>query len=143
MAQQRRQPPRKPPARQGGARKAPARPAGGRPAAGRPAAAPEPKPFLTEDGSAFRHGVERRSAVVLVFLSRLPRALPGIIVIGLILAALVAPPVVSAAVLFVVAALLVWLVYLSWPSVPLPGRLVRLVVIAVVVAYAFVRLRAA
>jgi hypothetical protein len=98
-----------------------------------------PKPFLTPGASPFRHAVERRSATVLVFLSKLPRALPGLLVAGLVVLALLAPAGVSAAALFAVAALLVWLVYLSWPSVPATGRLVRVVVIAVVVAYAVAR----
>jgi hypothetical protein len=100
----------------------------------------ERRPFLTPGASPFRQRVERRSATVVVFLSRLPRALPGLIVAGLVLAALVLPPVASGVAMLVVAALLTWLVYLSWPGVPPPGRAVRLVVIAIVVAYAAARI---
>jgi hypothetical protein len=100
---------------------------------------PEQKPFLTPGGSPFRRAVERRSAFVLVFLRSLPRAVPGLMVVGLLVAALLAPPVVSAVALLVVALLLVWLTFLSWPVVPAQGRAVRLVVIAVVIAYAIAR----
>jgi hypothetical protein len=88
----------------------------------------------------FRHAVERRSAVVLVFLSRLPRAVPGLLVAALVAGGLLAPAGVGGVLLLAVAALLIWLVYLSWPSVPPPGRAIRLVVIALVVAYGLVRL---
>jgi hypothetical protein len=100
---------------------------------------PEPKPFLTPGGSAFRHAVERRSAIVAVFLHRLPRAVPGLIVVGLVATGLLAPPVVSGVVLLVVAALLLWLVFLSWPAIPAQARALRTVVIAIVVAYALSR----
>lgn len=100
------------------------------------AAGSGPTPFLTPGGTPFRHSVERRSAVALVFLHRLPRAVPGLIVLALAGAGLVAPPAVSGIALMLVAALLIWLVYLSWPTVPAVGRAVRLVVIAIVVAYA-------
>ena len=100
---------------------------------------PEQKPFLTPGGSPFRQAVERRSALVLVFLRGLPRAVPGLMVVGLLVAALLAPPVASAIALIVVALLLVWLTFLSWPAVPPQGRAVRLVVVAIVVAYAIAR----
>ena len=83
--------------------------------------------------------METRSATVVVWLRSLPRALPGLIVVGLLVAALLAPPVVSALALLVVALLLAWLTFLSWPAVPAQGRAVRLVVLAIVVAYAVAR----
>jgi hypothetical protein len=98
------------------------------------------RPFLTPDASPLRRSVELRSAKVLVFLRGLPRPVPGLAVLGLVALGLLAPPVAGAVALLVVAALLTWLVFLSWPTVPLAGRLVRLVVVAMVVAYAFVRL---
>jgi hypothetical protein len=124
-------PARRPPARSGQGRGAQA------------ARQAEPRPFLTPDGSPFRHAVERRSATVVVFLSRLPRAVPGLLVVCLVFAALVAPPVAGAVALFAIAALLSWLVYLSWPGVPPAGRAIRLVVLAIVLAYAVVRAAAA
>lgn len=108
----------------------------------RPPAPPpaQPKPFLTPGGSPFRHAVERRSAIVAVFLHRLPRAVPGLIVIGLVAAGLLTPPMVSGVVLLVVAALLAWLVFLSWPAIQPPAKAVRLLVIAMVIGYALARL---
>jgi len=89
---------------------------------------------------SFRNDVERRSAVVLVFLSKLPRALPGLVVIGAVAAALLAPPVVGGVLLLFVAAVLGWLAYLSWPRLPGQARAIRLAVFALVLGYALSRL---
>ena len=97
------------------------------------------RPFLTPGASPFRTAVERRSAKVVVFLRGLPRPVPGLLVVGLVAAGLLAPPLVSGVALLVVALLLAWLVFLSWPAVPAPGRAIRVVVIAMVTAYALVR----
>ncbi|HEX8003534.1 MAG TPA: DUF6703 family protein [Mycobacteriales bacterium] len=100
----------------------------------------ERRPFLTPGATPFRAAVERRSAHVVVFLRGLPRPLPGLVVVGLVAAGLLAPPVVGGVALLLVAVLLTWLVFLSWPSVPPPGRAIRVVVVALVIAYALVRL---
>jgi hypothetical protein len=113
--------------------KRPARP----PARGR--AVDPAAPFLTPGASPLRTAVERRSATVVVFLSRLPRAVPGLLVVFLVAAGLLAKPVVSGGALLLVGLLLTWLVFLSWPRVPAAGRAVRVVVIAIVVAYALAR----
>ena len=101
---------------------------------------PDRKPFLTPDATPFRRTVERRSAIVLVFLAKLPRAVPGLLALGLVAAGLLAPPVAGGVLLLVVAALLGWLVYLSWPAVPAQGRAIRVVVIALVIGYALSRI---
>lgn len=77
---------------------------------------------------------------MLVFLSKLPKAVPALLVLALVAAGLYAPPAVGSVVLLFVAAVLGWLAYLSWPRIPAPGRLVRLAVVALVVAYALSRL---
>jgi hypothetical protein len=87
-----------------------------------------------------RETVERRSAVLLVFLRSLPRALPGLLLLGLVAAGLALPGLGGTLALLVVALLLGWLTYLSWPAVPAPGRAVRLLVLAVVLAAAAARL---
>jgi hypothetical protein len=96
-------------------------------------------PFLTPDGSPLRAAVERRSATVIVFLSHLPRAVPGLLVVFLVAAGLLAKPAISGVALLVVGLLLTWLVFLSWPRLPATGRVVRCVVIAIVFAYAISR----
>jgi hypothetical protein len=131
-------PARKPPARKAPARQ-PGRPPTRRPGGTRAATA-EPRPFLTPGGSAFRHALERRSATILLFLGRLPRAVPALFVVGLVALALMAPPVAGSVALLLIALLLGWLVFLSWPGIRTPARAIRVVVIAIVVAYAAARL---
>lgn len=101
-----------------------------------PAPAPEPRPFLTPNATPFRREVERRSAIVVLFLRQLPRALPALIVLGVVAGGLALPGVAGAVCLVLSALILGWLVYLSWPALSLPGRLVRLVVIGTVFALA-------
>jgi len=103
----------------------------------------ERRPFLTPNASPFRLAVERRSAAVVLFLRQLPRPVPGLLVVGLVASGLLAPPLAGGIALLFVALLLAWLVFLSWPSLPPPGRAIRVVVVAMVVAYAFVRLGSA
>lgn len=88
---------------------------------------------------SFRTDVERRSAVVLVFLRSLPRPVPGLLVLGLLAAGLLAPGIAGVAALAVVALVLAWLTYLSWPAVPATGRAVRLLVLCLVVGYLLAR----
>ena len=97
------------------------------------------RPFLTPHASPFRTAVERRSAVVVVFLRKLPRLVPGLLVIGIVATGLLAPPVAGGVALLVAALLLAWLAFLTWPAMPAPGRILRLAVVAMVVAYAIVR----
>jgi hypothetical protein len=101
---------------------------------------PSPRPFATPNASPFRRAVERRSALVLVYLRGLPKAMPGLLVLGLLTAALLAPGVGGAALLVLVALLLTWLVYLSWPALPPVGRAVRVAVIVALVMLAVSRL---
>ena len=100
----------------------------------------ERRPFLTPNASPFRTSVERRSAKMLVFLRGLPRPVPGLLVLALVAAGLLAPPVIGGIALLFVALLLAWVAFLSWPGVPPPARAIRLVVLAMVVAYALARL---
>lgn len=69
-----------------------------------------------------------------------PKALPGLLLLGLVAAGLLAPPVWGAAGLLLVALFLTWLVYLSWPAIRLPAKAIRVLVIAMVVGYALARL---
>jgi hypothetical protein len=62
-----------------------------------------------------------------VFLHQLPRWVLPLALVGLLIAGMIGTGWVGAAALLVLAALLGWLAYLSWPSTPLPGRLLRIV----------------
>ena len=76
-----------------------------------------------------RATVERRSAALLVALSRQPRPLVPLVSAALLLGVVFAPLVVAAACLLVLLALVGWLSYLSWPAVDGRGRAVRLVLL--------------
>ncbi len=106
----------------------------------KPARRTPPRPFLTPNATPFRREVERRSAIVVLFLRGLPRALPALLVLAVVAGGLALPGIGGALCLLLAALVLAWLVYLSWPALPVAGRAIRLVVIAAVIAVAGSRL---
>ena len=98
---------------------------GGRPApAGRPG-----QPGASET----RQAVERFSARPLVFLHQLPRWILLLIVLGLLISGFAVPGLIGAVALLLVAILLGWLAYLSWPSINASGRVLRVMALACMV----------
>jgi hypothetical protein len=93
-------------------------------------------PFLTPGASPLRARVEQRSATVVVWLATLPRLVPITAAAALFLIAILAGGVIGGLVLLVIATIMAWISYLSWPSVPPVLRAVRLVVLLGVVAFA-------
>jgi Family of unknown function (DUF6703) len=83
-----------------------------------------------------RRTVERWSATPLVYLHQLPRWVLPVVLAALLLAGMLGTGWVGAVALLVLAALLGWLAYLSWPSMPLPGRLLRLGALVVLILLA-------
>ncbi len=82
---------------------------------------------------AFRASVERRSAVLLAWLSLRPRLLLPAVVLGLLLlSSFVAPPL-STVCLLVVLAVVGWLSYLSWPVLDAGARVLRVAVLGLFV----------
>jgi len=96
------------------------------------AGAAEPRPAA---GPA-RQRLERRSARWLLLLNTLPRWTVLVAITVLTIAGLLLPGVAGAAVLLVLAALLAWLMAISWPAVAWGGRVARLVAVALVVGAA-------
>jgi len=84
--------------------------------------------------SGLRAAIERVSLPLLLRLSRLPRAVPFLVLLaGLVVAIVVGGPV--AVVLTAVVALLVaWLLYLGWPRLTRAERLGRSAVLLLAVA---------
>jgi O-antigen ligase len=76
-------------------------------------------------GGDVRPTVERRSAVPLVFLSRLPRWVPPVALAALLIVGLAAKGWVAALATGLLMVVLGWLAYLSWPRLSTPGRLLR------------------
>jgi hypothetical protein len=93
-------------------------------------------PFLTPGAGPLREAVERRSATVVVWLAALPRLVPITAAAALFLLAILAGGVIGGLILLLIAAIMAWISYLSWPSVPPLLRGIRLLILAGVVAVA-------
>lgn len=73
---------------------------------------------------------------MIVLLARLPRIVPFLMVLGLLLAGLLLQGVAGAVLLLVLSALLGVLLYLAWPALPQQAKVVRLAVVVVLAARA-------
>ncbi|KGN34614.1 hypothetical protein N802_00540 [Knoellia sinensis KCTC 19936] len=83
--------------------------------------------------SPLRESFERASAPVLQKLAGLPRAIPFLLVLGLLLAGVLIPGwgwiLVALVTLF-----LLWLLFLGWPRLTPPERVMRVAVVAIAAA---------
>jgi hypothetical protein len=86
--------------------------------------------------TTFRRSFEQRVGPLVVLTSRLPKALPFLVVAGLLVAGLLVQGVVGGVLLLVLAALLGSLLYLSWPALEQGPRLLRTAVVGIVVVRA-------
>ncbi len=114
----------------------PAHPLARKPAPGRTggqgrtgARSPRPLPageqFFTPGATGFRRAVELKSAAPLVFMFQLPRWILPVVMVILLLAGLAVPDWRGALAVLPVLAFVVWLAYLSWPSLRPGGKLMR------------------
>lgn len=83
---------------------------------------------------SLRTDVERRSAVLLVALSRVPRWLVAVVIAAVFLGVLVLPVAAAAVCLVVLLGFLGWLAYLSWPGLDSRGRSLRVLALLVLLA---------
>ncbi|WP_433440120.1 DUF6703 family protein [Nonomuraea sp. CA-141351] len=102
---------------------------------------PKGEQFFTPGATGLRKAVEQRSAVPMTYLfTQVPRwAAPAVLVILLLTGFAVANPLGGVAVLPVIA-FVGWLAYLSWPSLGIGGKLLRvaaLIFLVLVVATRF------
>jgi len=102
---------------------------------------PRGERFFTPGATGLRKAVEQRSATPMAYLfTQVPRwAAPAVLVILLLTGFAVANPLGGLAAL-VVLAFVGWLAYLSWPSLAVGGKLVRvamLVFLALLMATRF------
>lgn len=81
----------------------------------------------------FRRRIELQAGPLVILLARLPRAVPFLLVIGLLLSGLLVQGVLGGVLLLVLAAVLGVLLLLSWPALDPRGRTVRSLVVALVV----------
>lgn len=89
---------------------------------------------------SFRAGMEKRSAAVLVLLSRQHKAVVPLASVLLLIGGLALPPAAGVVCLLLLAAFLGWLTVLSWPAVVGGARLVRLATMLLVLVAAGSRL---
>lgn len=82
---------------------------------------------------SFRTALEKRSAPVLVVLSRQPRLLVPLLSLLLLIGGLALPLVPALVCLGLLALFLVWLTFLSWPVLVGQARAVRVATVALVV----------
>jgi hypothetical protein len=92
--------------------------------------------MYTPGASPARRSVEHASAAPLVFLHQLPVWLPPLVTVALLVTGLAVRGPVGAAALFLLAGLLGWLAFASWPGLSSRGRLGRALAIACVLALA-------
>ncbi|MEO3813806.1 DUF6703 family protein [Sphaerisporangium sp. B11E5] len=97
--------------------------AAGRPRGRRPL--PKGEHFSTPDASEARRAVERRSATPLVYLYGLPRWVVPVVLVVLLLAGFAVPDWRGGVAVLPVLGFVVWLAYMSWPSLGRGGRLMR------------------
>jgi hypothetical protein len=80
--------------------------------------------------------VERPSARALVYLHQLPRWLPPLAMLALLITGFAVPGWIGATALALVAVFLGWLGFLSWPTLAVSGRLLRVAAVACLLALA-------
>jgi hypothetical protein len=83
-----------------------------------------------------RRSLEKASAMPIAFVSQLPRWVVPIVLAGLFVGGSVARGWIGAVALFLVAAFVAWLASLSWPALGPPGRLLRVLIVALLITFA-------
>lgn len=83
--------------------------------------------------SSVRESIESASAPVLQRLAALPKLVPFLVVLALVVGGFLIDGW-GWVLLLVVAALLTWFLYVAWPTLSGPGRTLRLAVIAITLA---------
>lgn len=77
-----------------------------------------------------RGAVSGRSRAILVVMSRLPPWVISALMLALMVIGLSAPLPFAVPALLIVGAFIGWLAFLSWPVLPVRGRVLRLVMVA-------------
>jgi hypothetical protein len=101
---------------------------------------PSDRPEEPHVSSPTRREVSRLSAPVLAWLSMRPKVLLPIVSVALLLGGLALPTAYGVPLLVLLLLVVGWLVYLSWPVVAGPARVVRLVLLALLAVAIFSRL---
>lgn len=97
------------------------------------------RPFYTPGAGGFRHAVERRSAVPLVWLHQAPRWILPAAMAGVLLGGLLLEGIPGAALLVLLAVFIGWLAFLAWPALSTGQRTLRCAALVVLVGLALAR----
>ena len=97
---------------------------------------PAPRSPAPQPSSPLRRAVEVRSAGPLMALTRVPRWVPAIVLAVLLVTGLAFGGRTGAACLGLVAVVLLWLTFLSWPLLSSPARALRAATLLLLVAAA-------
>ncbi|MBX6386565.1 MAG: hypothetical protein IRZ07_26915 [Microbispora sp.] len=100
---------------------------------------PQGEQFFTPGATGVRAAVERKSAAPLVFLFQQPRWLVPLVMVALLITGLVLPDWRGGVAVLPVLAFVVWLAYLSWPSLRPVGRVLRVAVATFLILLAATR----
>ncbi|WP_061294563.1 DUF6703 family protein [Herbidospora cretacea] len=105
--------------------------------------APRPLPpgeqFFTPGATGLRKTVETRSAPLLVFLYQLPKIVLPIVLVAFFIGGFAFPDWRGGLCMLPVIAFTGWLAYLSWPSLRVGSRVLRLALLAFLLAVAVTR----
>ncbi len=97
-----------------------------------------PSASLTAVPSPLRESIERATLPVVVALNRLPRLVPFLVVLVVMVAGLLVPGW-GWVLLVLLTVFLCWMLFISWPRLLGPERLMRLAVVAMAVALTIMR----
>jgi hypothetical protein len=97
---------------------------------------PKGSTLYTPNASATRQSAERRSARPLLYLHQLPRWVPPVVLVVLLVVGLAVKGPVGAVALCGVAVVLGWLAAMSWPRLAASGQAGRVLVIVALLAVA-------
>nr|WP_062340077.1 DUF6703 family protein [Herbidospora sakaeratensis] len=102
--------------------------------------APRPLPpgeqFFTPGATGLRKTVETRSAPLLVFLYQMPKWLLPVVLVAFFIGGFALPDWRGGLCMLPVIAFTGWLAYLSWPSLRVGARVLRLALLAFLLAVA-------
>ena len=90
--------------------------------------------------NTLRPSIERASLPLITRLSQLPRAVPFLLMLGLLVAGVVIAGPVGFVLMGVAATFVGWILYLSWPRLSGTERIMRLAVLLLAVTLAVVQL---
>ncbi len=95
-----------------------------------------PDPERATSSAGMRGTIERASTPVLTAMARMPAPLPFLLMFVMLLTGAFLGGVIGAALLLIPIAFLGWLLYLTWPHLRPPERLLRLAVLLLVIGIA-------